>query len=77
MQGFVMLEYPGLLLLWGLGFGAGLLDRRWRTGSAWLTWLAGGLTVTAAALLILRGASLWEAAGWLTVFLLLMMGVKE
>ena len=77
MQSFVMLEYPGLLLLWGLGFGAGVLDRRWQAGRGWLTWLAGGLVVAAAALLILHGASLWEAAGWLTAFLLLIMGVKE
>ena len=77
MQSFVMLEYPGLLLLWGLGFGAGFLDRRWKTGKGWLTWLGGALTITDAALLILRGASLWEAAAWLTVFLLMIMGVKE
>ena len=77
MQGWIMLDAPGLLLLYGLGMGTGVLDRRWQTRSGWLTWLAGALIITAAALLILRGASLWEVSAWLTAFLLLIMGVKE
>ena len=77
MQDWVILNYPGLLLLYGAGLAACVLDRRWKASKGWLTWLAGAAVITAAALLVVFGASLWEAAACLTVFLLLIMGVKE
>ena len=77
MQEWMMLSSPGLMLLYGLGLAGAFLDRRWQTGKGLLTWLAGAAVVTAVALLILNGASLWEGAAWLLVFLLLIMGVKE
>ena len=77
MQDWLILSHPGLLLLYGLGLGACVLDRRWKVSRGWLTWLAGAAVITSAALLILFGASLWEAAACLLAFLLLIMGVKE
>ena len=77
MQDWVILNYPGLLLLYGISLAACVLDRRWKASGGWLTWIAGAAVITAAALLVVFGASLWEAAACLTVFLLLIMGVKE
>ena len=73
----MILNYPGLLLLYGIGLGACVLDRRWKASKGWLTWISGAAVITAVAFLILFGASLWEAAACLLVFLLLVMGVKE
>ena len=77
MQDWVILNHPGLMILYALGLGACVLDRRWKASKGWLTWLACACVVCAAALLILAGASLWEAAACLLVFLLLIMEVKE
>ena len=77
MQDWVILNYPGLLLLYGIGIAVCVLDLRRKISKGWLTWLAGAAVITAAALLVVFGASLWEAAACLTVFLLLIMGVKE
>ena len=77
MQTFVMLEQPGLLLLYGLGLLCGVMDRKQRASGGWLTWIGAAAAVAAAALLVLYGAGLWEAAAWLMGFLLTVMGVKE
>ena len=77
MQDWMILNVPGLLLLYGAGLAACVLDRRWKTSKGWLTWLAGAAVISSAALLVVFGASLWEAAACLTVFLLLIREVKE
>ena len=76
MPGWVMLESPGLMILYGLGLGAAILDERWHSSKGMMTFLAGAAVIISAALLILNGASLWEAAAWLIAFLLVIMGVK-
>ena len=77
MQGWVILQHPGLLLLYGAALLLCLLEKKWRATKGIFFYLSGALSITATAFLFLNGASLWEAAAWLMVFLLLMMGVKE
>ena len=77
MHEFVMLRFPGLILLYGLGLCSCVLDHRWQATKGRLTWVAGAAVIAAVALALLGGASLWEGAAWLLVFLLLVMGVKE
>ncbi len=77
MREFVMLSSPGLMILYGLGLCSCVLDHRWQATKGRLTWLAGGAVIAAVALALLAGASLWEGAAWLIVFLLIVMGVKE
>ena len=73
----MILELPGVLLLYGAGLTLCLLERAWKATKGIFTFLSGAAVLIATALLILNGGSLWEAAAWLMVFLLLMMGVKE
>ena len=77
MQDWLILNYPGLLLLYALGLGACVFDQRLKSSRGWLTWVACAAVIITAALLILYGASLWEAAACLLVFLLLIMGVRK
>ncbi|MBQ7182758.1 MAG: hypothetical protein IJR97_02135 [Clostridia bacterium] len=77
MQSWLMPAHPGLMILYGLGLCGCLMDKKWRTGKGLLTWIGAAAAVTAAALLILDGASLWEGAAWLLVLILITMGVKE
>ena len=73
----MILELPGVLLLYGLGLALCLTERAWKATKGVLTYLSAAAAIIATALLILNGGSLWEAAAWLTVFLLLFMGVRE
>ena len=73
----MMLELPGVLLLYGLGLALSLMERAWKATKGLFTYLSAAAVIIATALLILNGGSLWEAAAWLTVFLLIQMGVKE
>ena len=77
MSEWMILELPGVLLLYGAGMTLCLLDKKWKATKGFFTFFSGGLVIAAAAFLILNGGSLWEAAAWLMVFLLLTMGVKE
>ena len=77
MSDWMILELPGVLLLYGAGLTLCLLERAWKATKGIFTFLSGAAVLIATALLILNGGSLWEAAAWLMVFLLLMMGVKE
>ena len=77
MSEWMILQLPGVMLLYGAGMTLCLLDKAWKATRGVFTFLSGGLVIAATAFLILSGGSLWEAAAWLTVFLLLMMGVKE
>ena len=77
MSEWMILELPGVLLLYGAGLTLCLLERAWKATKGIFTFLSGAAVLIATALLILNGGSLWEAAAWLMVFLLLMMGVRE
>ena len=77
MSDWMILELPGVLLLYGAGLTLCLLERAWKATKGIFTFLSGAAVLIATALLILNGGSLWEAAAWLMVFLLLMMGVRE
>ncbi len=76
MSEWVMLQSPEALLLYGGGLLCFLLERAWHASRGWLTWLGGALVIAATAVLIVLGGSLWEAAAWLSGFLLLMMEEK-
>lgn len=54
----------------------GISDARWRASRGALTWAGGILMVCASALLVLRGASLWEGAVLLMAYLLVVMEVR-
>ena len=71
------MRQPGLLLLFGIALLLCLLERKWAATRGVFYYLSGALAIVAAAFLFLNGGSLWEAAAWLTAFLLLMMGVGE
>ena len=77
MSDWMILELPGVLLLYGAGLTLCLLERAWKATKGIFTFLSGAAVLIVTALLILNGGSLWEAAAWLMVFLLLMMGVRE
>ena len=77
MSEWMILELPVVLLLYGAGMALCLLDKAWKATKGIFTFLSGGLVIAATAFLILNGGSLWEAVAWLTVFLLMTMGVKE
>ena len=76
MQGWMILQLPGVLLLYGLGLALCLMERAWKATKGVLTYVSAAAVIVATALLILNGGSLWEAAAWLTAFLLLCMGVR-
>ncbi len=77
MQEWVILRHPGLLLLYGAALLLCLMEKKRRATKGVFFYLSAALAIAATAFLFLNGASLWEAAAWLTVFLLLMMEVKE
>ncbi len=77
MQGWVILQFPGLLLLYGAALLLCLLEKKWRATRGVFFYLSGALVITATTFLFLNGASLWEAAACIMAFLLLIMGVKE
>ena len=77
MQGWVILEHPALMLVYGAALLLCLLEKKWRATHGVFFYLSGVLVITATTFLFLNGASLWEAAACITVFLLLIMGVKE
>ena len=76
MAEWVILKLPAVLILYGAALAASLFERFTRATKGVLTYLAAGLAILAAACALLCGASLWEGAALLLVFLLLHMGVK-
>ena len=77
MQAWMILELPGVMLLYGLGLALCLMERAWKATKGIFTYLSAAAAIIATAFLILNGGSLWEAAAFLMVFLLLTMGVRE
>ena len=70
------MQSPGLLLLYGAALLLCLLEKKWKATRGVLYFASGACAIAASAFLILNGAALREAAAWLTVYLLLMMGVE-
>ena len=77
MAELMILTSPAALLLCGAELFFCLFDKAARASRGWLPLLSGVLAVLAAAVDLLHGADLREAAALLTVFLLLNMGVRE
>lgn len=76
MRDFLLLQHPGLMLLYGAGLLLALLDARIKASRGWITWLSGALALAAAGFLIVAGGTLWEAAALLCGYLLLVLEVK-
>ena len=68
---------PLAIFLYGIALFLNLYDNHYRQTKGWLTILACGLSILATVYAIVIGATLWECATVLLVFLLLNMGVKE
>lgn len=77
MQEWLILQMPELLLLYGGSFLCILLDVKWQASRGVLTWIGGVLGVIAAAVLLLMGGSLWEAAAWMTALIILLIGGEQ
>lgn len=73
----VILFSPLALFLYGIALFLNLFDRHYRMTKGFLTIISCAVCVGATAYAIVIGASLWECATVLLVFLLLNMGVKE
>ena len=73
----VILFSPLALFLYGIALFLNLFDRHYRMTKGFLTIISCAVCVGATAYAIVIGASLWECATVLIVFLLLNMGVKE
>ena len=73
----VILASPLAVVLYGIALFLNLFDRHYKMTKGVLTILSCAVCVGATAYAILIGASLWECATVLLVFLLLNMGVKE
>ena len=65
------------LLVYGIALALLLFDRTYRATKGVFTLISTALVVLATAYSLIMGASLWECATVLLVFLLLNMGVKE
>ncbi len=76
MQEWVVLRHPELVLLYGLALLLCLMEKKWKASRGWLFYASCACAAAASAMLILQGADLREAAAYLTVFLLLMPGVR-
>ena len=73
----VIFSSPLALFLYGIALFLNLFDRHYRMTKGFLTIISCAVCVGATAYAIVIGASLWECATVLIVFLLLNMGVKE
>ena len=75
----VILQEPLVmsLVLYGIALALLLFDRHYRATKGVFTFVSTALSVLATAYSLLMGASMWECATVLLVFLLLNMGVKE
>lgn len=73
----VIFSSPLALFLYGIALFLNLFDRHYRMTKGFLTIISCAVCVGATAYAIVIGASLWECATVLLVFLLLNMGVKE
>ena len=72
----VILQQPLALALYGVALFLLLFDRAYRATKGIFTLISTALTAIATAYCLLAGATLWESATVLLVFLLLNMEVK-
>lgn len=73
----VILSSPLALFFYGIALFLNLFDRHYKMTKGVMTLVSCAICVGATAYAIVIGASLWECATVLLVFLLLNMGVKE
>lgn len=75
----VILQKPLVLalILYGIGLALVLFDRKNRATKGIFTLVSTALVVVGSVYSLVMGASMWECATVLLVFLLLNMGVKE
>lgn len=73
----VILRSPLALLLYGAALFLCLYDRVYKATGWWFSALSAVLAIAASAYSLILGASLWETATVLLVFLLLNMGVEK
>lgn len=73
----VILQQPLALVLYGAALFLVLFDRAYRATKGVFTLISTAMAAAATAYSLLIGASLWECATVLLVFLMLNMGVKE
>lgn len=73
----IILSSPLAIFLYGIALFLNRFDRHYRMTGGLLTVLSCAICVGATAYAILIGASLWECATVMLIFLLLNMGVKE
>ena len=71
----VILQLPMALLLYGAALFFCLFERRYRATRGVFLLLSAALALGASAYALVRGASLWETAAVLLIYLLLDMGV--
>lgn len=73
----LILSSPLALFFYGAALGLNLFDRLYHASSGWLTIVSTLICLGATAYSLMLGASLWECATALLVFLLVNMGVEE
>lgn len=73
----VILQSPLALILYGLALFLNLFDRHYKMTKGVMTLVSVAVCVAATAYALLIGASIFECAAVLLVFLLLNMGVRE
>lgn len=73
----VILSLPLALVLYGAALFFVLFDRAYKATRGVFTLISTALAAVATAYSLLMGATMWECATVLLVFLLLNMGVKE
>lgn len=77
MAEWVILQFPTAMALYGAALFFCLFDKVYQATKGIFTYISAALAIFASAFLLLNGASLWESATLLMVFLLLNMGVRE
>ncbi len=74
MAEWVVMTLPSAWIGYGAALFLCLFDRFYRATRGWFTVLSAVVALCTTGWLLLNGASLWEGAALLTVFLLLNMG---
>lgn len=73
----VILQSPLALILYGIALFLNLFDRHYKMTKGVMTLVSTAVCVAATAYALVIGASMFECAAVLLVFLLLNMGVRE
>lgn len=77
MEESVIFHLPFALVLYGSALFFCLFDNRYKASKGIFTLLSAVLALAATAYSLILGATLWEAATVLLIFLLLNMGVEK